>query len=313
MNRKLLLACGALFSLASASFAGFYVTYSRVVSGEFDRYDIVAVNTGGSTGTQIKSLEYVYSGSPAFFQVDDTTDPSGGDPDGIGDTVNLLSTSRTRIRVNTRALDNVFAGVSPTNGVAQPNPYELGVTSFSGTITNTGTTQATGAGFQIARLFLPRNANSASFSGNIRGDMGEKVPFVAGQGPPPNIPPVISPVPPVNIVFGQIVSGGTAFSASATVTDVNPADVLSLALGSLPSTVSGVTLIGTTGTSPRTFAVSGIVSYAANGTDVVIPLVASDGTGQTASGSITLHVTPEPGWMSLFAVLMANARKRRTN
>ena len=295
----------------SSSFAGFTVTATKVAVAGFDRYDVVAVNDGVGTGTQVKGLEYFYNGAPAAFEVTDTTDTVGGDPDGINDTVNLLSTTRTRLRVSTTGANNVFVGVSPSNGFAQPNPYDGGASQFSGAIANTGTTQASGAGFQIARIFLP-TGGSGVLSGNLGGDLGLKVPFLAVLGGVQNVAPVI--VPPsqtVNVVFGAIVSSGAPFSANVTVTDANATDVLSLALGALPAGVTA-SVSGATGVSPRSFTISGVVDYSNNGTDVVIPLLASDGQGGTGTGTITLHVTPEPaslGLVGLSSLLMGRRRK----
>lgn len=310
--------CTAIAScaIANSAEAGFTVTAAKIVVGGFNRFDIVAVNTGGDTGTQIKGLEYFYSGSPAFFQVDDTTDAAGGDPDGIPDTVNLLSTSRTRIRVSATAANNVFVGVSPTNSFAQPNPYEGGITAFQGAIANTGVTQASGSGFQIARIFIPQSAGfNWVFSGNLGGDIGSKVPFSVNltDGPGPEAP-VISPVPPVNVLFGQVVTNGAPFSANVTVTSSSATDILTLSLGSLPAAVQNVQITPASGPSPQVFTVSGIVDYAANGTDVVIPIVAGYMTGgPTSVGSITLHVTPEPTSVAIFTALLALRRRRKVD
>ncbi len=300
--------------VASSSFAGFTVTATLFgTASGLDQYRIVAVNTGGDTGVQVKGLEYNYAGAPAAFEVTDTTDPSGGDPDGIPDLANLLSATRTRIRVSATASNNTFVGVTPDAGPVQPNAYAAGRTSFSGAIANTGTTNASGAGFEISRIFLPAG-QSGVFSGNIGGDLGTKVPFsvnlVSGGG---NLPPVLNPATQtVNVVFGQIVTNGANFTATVQVTDPNVADTLTLAFGTpIPGSVSNLQIAGATGTSPRTFTVSGTVNYSANGTDVVIPIVANDGAA-TTNGSITLHVTPEPaslGLIGLSTLLLGRRRK----
>ena len=49
----------------SSSFAGFSVTATKVVSGGFDRYDIVAVNDGTGTGTQVKVWGRLFTGEHA--------------------------------------------------------------------------------------------------------------------------------------------------------------------------------------------------------------------------------------------------------
>lgn len=298
--------------VASSSFAGFTVTAAAPVTASgFDRYDITAVNTGGDTGTQIKGLEYFYAGAPAAFQVDDTTDPVGGDPDGIADTVNLLSTSRTRIRVSTTGANNVFVGVQPDNSAVQPNPYAAGAAAFQGAIANTGTTQASGAGFQIARIFIP-TGTSGVFSGNLGGDIGSKVPFSVNlvSGVVVNTAPVITPAnQTVNVVFGAIVSSGAPFSATVSITDAETA--FTTAVGTLPAGVSGVTITPAGG---NNFTIAGTVDYSVNLTDVVVPFSATDAGSPalTSNGSITLHVTPEPASLSLIglsSMLMGRRRK----
>ncbi len=315
MKIKPIVRAAALAAGASSAFAGFTVTATHVGSANgLDQYRYFAVNTGGDTGTQIKGLEYRYTGSPAAFEVSDTTDPFGGDPDGIPDTANLLSATRTRIRVSTTASNNTFVGVTPDAGPVQPNAYASGVTAFSGAIANTGTTQASGVGFEIARIYVPVGTTGV-FSGNIGGDLGTKVPFsvILGCRCSPTAPPVISPPSQiVSVVFGQFVANGAPFSASVTVTDTDAVDILSLSVGALPASVSNVTITGATGTSPRTFILSGTVSYAANGTDVVIPLIATDTPGgHITTGSIILHVTPEPVLIVSFSGAGALASRRR--
>ncbi len=314
MRRTAILTAAIGGICVSSSFAGFTVTATAAAPASgLVRWSIVAINDGVGTGTQVKGLEYLYNGAPAAFEVTDTTDPLGGDPDGIPDLANLLSASRTRIRVNLTASANTFVGVVPDAGPVQPNLYAGGAATFRGAIANTGTTQASGAGFEIARIYLP-TGQSGVFSGNLGGDQGAKVPFAVTLGGVVNVAPVlVPPTQTVPVVFGAIVSNGAPFTANVTVTDADTSDILSLALGALPSSVSGVTVTGATGTSPRTFTVSGTVSYSANNSLVTIPIIGSDGAGgHTTNGSIILAVTPEPaslGLVGLSTLLLGRRRK----
>jgi len=222
------------------------------------------------------------------------------DPNGVPDTVNLVSASRTRIRVSTNAANNVFVGVDPTNGFAEPNPYLAGRTAFQGAIANTGTTNASGAGFQIARIFIPTGGTGV-LSGNIGGDIGSKVGFsVQLGGPTGGVAPVINSITPnpVNVVFGQIVSNGAPFSTTVNATDAD-GDLAGLAVSANPN-VTGVTITPGAG---GNFTVSGTVNYAANNTDIVLGVTATDAAGHTsASSNLTLHVTPEPASLSLIGL-----------
>lgn len=300
--------------VTSSSFAGFTVTATlgATVDG-LDRWDVVAVNTGGDTGVQIKGLEYFYAGSPAAFQVDDVTDSGGGDPNGVADTVNLLSTSRTRIRVSATAANNVFVGVSPSNEFAEPNPYAAGAAAFQGAIANTGTTNASGAGFQVARIFIPAGG-SGVFSGNIGGDIGSKVGYsvTLGGGPGGNDPVIVNDGASTTATFGQIVTNGAPFSIVIQGTDADAGDILSLAVGALPAGVSNVTVSPATSGSPANFTVSGTVDYSLNGTTVNVPITLTSTQGTADTGSFNIVVVPEPtslAALGLSGLLLGRRRK----
>lgn len=300
--------------LASKAWAGFTVTATSGGTFTFDgvpmdRYDITVVNTGGDTGTQVKGLEYFYSGSRVYFEVNDTVDEGGGDPDGIPDTVNLLSTSRTRVRVSANAANNVFVGVTPTNGFAQFSPYMPGVKQFSGAIANTGVTQATGAGFQIARLFLI-HGGVASFSGNIGGDIGAKVPFSTFTTPPTLRVESVTPETAITSVGSEPGSRG-AFEVMVRVVDDFPDGVLGLTVNSVPG-VFDLTVSDNGGVSTRDYVITGSVDATRRGLATIIPITANDGSGNRYYDSICVFaLVPEPASLAVFSVL-AIPRSRRS-
>jgi hypothetical protein len=174
----LLASVSGLFACSSA-IAGFTATATKTDAGIYEIWSIVAINTGGDTGTQIKGLEYNYSGSGVFFQVDDL------DENGIADTVAFIppttATDKSRLRVNTVASNNTFVGSLPTNDSIEPNPYGVagGITSFSGAIANTGTTHATGTGFQIARLVTQTSGyfTTSHSAATLAARWGRRFPF----------------------------------------------------------------------------------------------------------------------------------------
>jgi hypothetical protein len=116
-----------------------------------------------------------------------------------------------------------------------------------------------------------------------------------------NAAPAVQPVGTTTVTFGSVVSAGAPFSVQVTATDANAADILTLAVGTLPAGVSGVTVTPNAGAvSPATFTVAGTVDYSTNQTTVMIPFTVSDGQGGSAPGSFALAVVPEPA--SLFAL-----------
>lgn len=306
--RRSIFAAIAGIALASESFAGFTVTATRnFIGGGFDRWDIVAINNGGDTGTQIKGLEYFYQGAPVAFEVFDA------DENGVNDTVNLSSTSRTRIRVAVAPSSNVYVGLNPAGQGVEPNPYENGLTAFSGAIANTGTTFATGTGFQIARLFVPSGSGVMQFSGNIGGDVGSKVPFSVNLcrcQPVTNNPVLVNNNASTNVVFGQIVSGGAAFSVQIQATDQDAGDVLALVVGALPAGISNITVAPATSGSPANFTISGLVDYSLNGQTIVVPITINSTSGR-ASGQFQIVVTPEPGAIVAVGLVGVNLASRR--
>ncbi len=180
---RFVIAMALVASSGSSSFALFNLTATlAAASPGLEQWRIQAINTGGETGTQVRGLVFNYAGSRAAFEVNDWTNPLGGLPDGIGDTANLLSSTRTRVRLSTVAPNNQFFDFTPDPGPVQPNAYDAGVAAFSGTITNTGTTQASGAGFEIARFYIP-TGGSFVFSGFIGGEIGQKQAFSVQVGP----------------------------------------------------------------------------------------------------------------------------------
>lgn len=115
---------------------------------------------------------------------------------------------------------------------------------------------------------------------------------------------------PAAVTFGSVVSGGAPFSATVTATDLNLTDVLSLSLGSIPTGITAVSVSGG-GTSPATFTVSGLVDYSLNGQTVFIPYTVADGAGGTATGNISLVVTPEPAALCALGSVASLLLRRR--
>lgn len=299
--------------LSSASFAGFFVTATLNSSANgFDRYDIVAVNTGINTGTQIKRLEYTYQGSPVAFEVQDV------DENGVNDLVHLLSTSRTRIRVSSTPPANVYESMSPDGYGVEPNPYANPLSAFSGAIANTGTTQATGTGFQIARLFLP-TGGSGVFSGNLGGEVGPKVPFyvdVTRDSPDYGLFVTSITPNPVDVVFGSSAGPRVPFSATVRVDGAPPYREVSFALTQTPDGIHNISIATTAEIRTHTFVVSGMVDYSLNSQTVDLPFRADcPGIFQpTAFGTIRLNITPEPSSLvalSLVGAMFTRKRGRR--
>lgn len=303
---------------ASSAFAGFTVTKTLAsVAGGFERYDIVAVNSSGDTGTQIKSLEfsyYSYASAAAAFQVDDVTDPKGGDPDGIPDTVNLLSQSRTRVRVSTTIANNQFSNVNPTSGYSQPNPYAAGAQRFSGTVVNAGTTQATGVGFQIARIYFPIGGIGV-FGGKLQGETGPAVPFsiVLSNYFDLFLAPIISNNNASTTADFGLGGGNVApFSIQIEVTDPDSM-YFGFQLGALPAGLSDVTFTADRSPYRATYTISGYADTSLRGTTVSVPFLVEDsspfGPAQT-HGTFFVHVTPEPFAMAAPATLCLTPRRR---
>jgi hypothetical protein len=311
----MLAACLAL--PASSTWAGFAVTTTPtavVVNGTpLDRYDIVAINTGGDTGTQVKGLEYYYSGTRAFFEVEDETDATGeGGPDHIPDTANLISSTLTRVRVANSLASNVYVGASPDFGPTQWNPYMVGLKQFHGAIANTGQTQATGAGYQIARIFTLRGGYGA-FSGNLGGDMGSKVPFGLYYGPsasPGPIPVLGSNLEePIVAVFGSDAAAGAPFSVTIDVNVPDPNGTYTLATTPIPGindvsvTSSGI------GSTARQYTITGTVDYSRLYNPTIVPF-GFGGSAFAPMDAFTVFAMPEPASLSLLGLLLATGRRR---
>lgn len=281
-----------LLAGASLSRADFTVTATQGPSADgMDRYDIVAVNNGNGTGTLLKAMEYFYAGTKAFFEVLDTPD-NGSPTDGVPDTVNTFSTTRSRIRVGTTPNGAVVFG-SPTLGFTQPNPYLNGISYFEGAMAATTTTPASGAGFEVARLYVASGGHG-TLRGKLGGNTGLALPFSVSFGPTFNNPhsPTISPI---GLVAGQVLpNGDVAFSANAQVSDLDASDELSLTLALLGG-VNDVHITGG-GSGTQQFNLSGTILKSNFVPGFEIKLVADDGQGGTGNGSFRV-VVPEPTCM----------------
>lgn len=303
---------------ASATWAGFTLTatkFSVVVNGTpLDRYDINVVNTGGDTGTQVKGMEYFFTGSRVFFQVADETDATGeGDPDHIPDTVNFNSNSLSRIRLNNVGSSNVFVGTSPDKGPAQWNPYMVGRKQFSGAVANTGNTQATGAGYQIARFFTLQGGGG-SFSGNLGGDIGSKVPFSMYAGPIAGGSPAAGPESnnldePVVAIFGSDVAAGAPFSLTLNYTLANPANPYSLSTTPIPG-IRDVLVSSTITGNNQEILITGKVDYSRLYNPTIVPFTLSGGFG-FPTDSFVVFAMPEPGSALLLGAIGCAVRRRR--
>lgn len=312
-----LLAASAL-GVSSSAWAGFNVSATRVsvnVNGTpLDRYDIVAVNTGGDTGTQIKGLEYDWVGSRVFFQLDDLTDATGvGESDNIPDTVRFNSNSLTRIRVNTAPSFNTFVGEQPYRGPTQWNPYMAGLRSFRGAVANTGQTQATGTGFQIARIFTLVGGGGV-FSGNLGGDLGSKVPYSMYGGPMYHGPQVNYSLStnlsePVVANFGSDPSQGAPFFVHISVGLANPFVATTLTTTPIPG-IRDVVVDSVVNGSTQDFFINGRVDYSRLYNPTIVPFHLG-GSG-FAADAFTVFAMPEPAsFISALGLLAAVGRRRR--
>lgn len=295
-----LLAASIAAAFASNSLASFRISYNLAsTSNGFYRWDIVATNTGGATGTQIKAMEFTlrsWSSTGPAFEVNDFTDETGfGEPDGIPDTVNLLSNTRTRIRVSSSGANNIYLGFTPKIEPAQPNPSIGSVTALHGAVANLGTTQATGAGFQIARIYMPAPVsrspfNGFDFYGFIGGDKGPKVPFNIHSAASIAIDPIgdahsdFLPTSGATVPFSLDVSVNAVFGAFGD---------LSLSAFNIPA---GVTIdsISGGGQLSSTFTIKGHADRTLIGTTRVVELQAQSSQGGYGTGYFMLVTTPEP-------------------
>ncbi len=310
----------ATLTTGSAALAGFTVTtqlgaYVTVNGTPMVRWDVTAVNTGGDTGTQVKGLEWNYTGARAYFQVTDETDPAGNDPDHIPDTVNLLSNQLTRVRVNTSPTGNTFVGVSPATGPIAFNPYMCGVKHFSGAVANTGNTQATGAGFQIMRIFL-LPGQYGFLGGNIGGDAGAKVPFSGVYpggipGGPAGSNPTIDSISaePAVAYFGSDFSAGAPFSVTVHASDTNPTNVLSLTAANIAG-VYDVSIAGG-GAGPQDFVITGKIAASRIYTPMIIPITLQNQSGGAVVDSICVYALPEPATFAALALCATVLGRRR--
>lgn len=309
-------AVAAVSLMAAVAQAGFTVTAtltSVTVNGTpLDRWDINAVNTGSDTGTQVKGLEYFYSGSRVFFQVNDFTDASGeGDPDHIPDTVNFNSNSLSRIRLNNTTANNVFVGVSPAIGPAQWNPYMVGRKQFLGAVANTGQTQASGSGYQIARFFTLQGGGGA-FSGNLGGDIGAKVPFSVYAGPFSGGAPAAGPESntldePVVATFGSDVSAGAPFTLTLSYTLANPANPYALSTTPIAG-IRDVLVSSTVTGNNQEILITGKVDYSRLYNPTIVPFGLSGGFGDPVD-SFVVFAVPEPTMLGGLAMLGCALRR----
>jgi hypothetical protein len=126
---------------------------------------------------------------------------------------------------------------------------------------------------------------------------------------PPNVAPIVVDPAPQAVVFGSVVSNGAPFSATIGATDINLADILSLAVTPTAG-ISNIVITGG-GTSPTNFTVTGTVDYSLNGTTVLVPYTVSDGAGGSTGGNITLVITPEPATLGALAGVGTLLLRRR--
>lgn len=309
MRRTFIIAAAIGSLVASSAFAGFVVSHTTTsVDATLDRIDIFARNTGGDTGTGLLAVE-MSSDATAGEAVWRSTSAGNWSPTNPADIA-----SRSFVRVDFEDVSSTSL-VSKTPAANQPlaaayGPLTVALGDFGVVIAGlAGAIPAeTGNGALFASLFVSKNFAS-TISGNVGGSAGAKVPFSFDVGSVVvNGRPVITPASQtVNVVFGQIVTNGAPFSATVSITDPE-GDAITAALGALPASVTGATITPAGGSN---YTIAGTVDYSANGTDVVVPFTASD-AGGPSSGSVTLHVTPEPASLSLIGLsglLMGRRRK----
>lgn len=306
MFRSAMLVAAISGSVVSSSFGGFVMSATTTsVDGTLDRIDLYARNTGGDTGTGLLAVE-LSSFSVSGAAVWRSNSAGNWSPTNPADIAN-----RSWVRIDefdvssTSLVSKAPSANQPLNPAYGPLTVSLGTFSIVVAGLSGAVPAETGNGAHFASLYVSKNF-AASFSGYVGGSSGAKVPF-GSPGPVP-VPPVIAPVPDVNVVFGQIVTDGATFSVNVTATDGNQGDTLSLAVGPVPG-VSDVVVTPASALTPAVFTVTGRVDYSLNGTTVVVPLSVSDGLF-TATSSFRLIVTPEPGMLSLL-VASGCVRRRR--
>ena len=315
MLRNTIIAAAVSGVFATSSIAGFVTSYTVTsVSTTLDRIDIYARNDGGGTGTVLLAASISMNadaGKLSYWRSNLTGAPNiqnGADaPDRSFVRIDSDDGSTTSI------VSRTPAGNWPIIGPAGPSFNNVAIEDFGATITALagGKPASTGAGALFASLYVDKNYGGVA-TGNLGGEVGLKVPYTLSiTTAAPNVVPVIAPVPDTNVVFGSIVSNGAPFSVTVNATDADSADILALAVGSVPG-ITGVTVVGGS-TSPASFTVTGTVNYSLNGTTVVVPVSVSDGAGgHTVNGAFRLVVTPEPASLSLIGLgglLLGRRRK----
>ncbi len=314
-----LLAVAAMSTLAEAGFVVTQAVTANITPG-LDRIDLFAFNDGNGTGTQIKGASIHFqttNGRRAHFVVNDIDLDLNGDPpsNGIPDTVDLFNAgtpNRSLLRVSNLQNQTNYVGVVPTAATVEPNPWLGGVTMFSASMANLGTTQASsGSGYRFARLFVDAGTRGTA-SGQVAGELGRAVPYALSLGSPLcNCTPVVS-IAPATLTIDVRPPGAHGGSAIATALP-GDADIVSLDLAApLPSVIAdNVTIVGPPA-GPKTIHISGLGSQDV-GTHF-LPFRTIDLEGNVGVGSWTLNVIPEPASacvVSAIGVLGICRRRRR--
>jgi hypothetical protein len=305
--------------LASSSFGALVVSLTRGTSANAPGFDVVyltARNDSGPTALQAQSVTFTtYNPDTGSTGPDVLQFPEGDEFGGVGTGASASAIASRSAPSGTYAFIPSATNVATTPG--RPTDYSTPWRAFSAQSFRTSSAFSTtaAAGLIIGAAVVPIG-QTVWVSGSVNStlDPANSVNFDLPTVIDPFAPPTIVSNTGASVVFGPVTSTPLPFSGTVVVSDPDAADTVALALGTLPSNVSGVT-ITPSGQNPNgtVFTVSGMVSYVGNG-PTVIPIIASDNSpvSSDTAGTFVINVTPEPASLSALALsslLMGRRRK----
>ena len=338
MKRLASIAAAVSSLIASDAFGGYIFSTQRTpltgANAGLDRVVLYALGTG-TFGDVFAADLTVTSGMAnglKFTIIPDETDP----------VVAFLSANpqtANRSRGHSTLFHTIAPGFPqpPTGSPTGPATYSEGVTTFKiigfdgrdGSSVDIGvkadSSQNGGRGAAIFAAVVPSAGScqagwpTVSFTGEIIDEQlgSQNIPIAVTDGTVAtlNLAPVFISPPPQTINFGGSSAESMPFSVTFTASDPNVCNILSLAIGTIPAGVSGITVSPAAGAqTPATFTVTGLLARSTIGTTVTLPFTISDGQGASTPGALIFNVVvPEPTSVAAIAgaIGWAAARRRR--